>query len=130
MDPLLEFLFRDVSVWGDVKTPMLSWAGSCGIVLFFLWQQGKFLHEVYSLRQPFSRVRRTLRSLVVSDDRASPHRFHPASTPPNPPNSTASAGLPIGIDRDSLEELDESMTDEPIFKHSWTEFRKSLLIDH
>jgi hypothetical protein len=125
VDLIFEFLVKDVTVWGDVKTPMLSWIGSCGIILFFLWQLGKFLREVYGLRQPFSRVRPTLLGLLAEADNRK--TIQPASVQENPPGLV---DLPVGIDRDSLEELDESMADELIFTQSWSAFRKSLLVDH
>lgn len=32
---LVEFLFRDVTLWGELRTPVLSWLGSVGLMLFF-----------------------------------------------------------------------------------------------
>ena len=34
---IVEFLVRDVAVWGDLKNPMLSCLGSIGLVKFFGW---------------------------------------------------------------------------------------------
>lgn len=43
---LWEFLSHDTSFFGGPQSPMLSWLGSFGIVLFFLWQIMRLRSEV------------------------------------------------------------------------------------
>ena len=77
---LWEFLSRDVTFLGGPHSPMLSWLGVFGIVLFFLWHILKLKNEVRSVRRAFERVRPMLVALAKSVGRSERDRFthHPA----------------------------------------------------
>jgi len=64
MSSLWEFLSQDTAFFGGPQSPMLSWLGSCGIVLFFVWQLIRLTVEVARARRPFDRVRPMLSALA------------------------------------------------------------------
>lgn len=98
-----EFLFKDVSLWGDLKAPVLSWMGAFGILLLFLCFVGKLVWEVRRTERPFGRIRPALTSLPVLAD---------------------------GMDEKRLKALSAAMQKEPMFRQPWGEFRETLLMDH
>ena len=51
MSSLWEFLSQDTAFFGGPQSPMLSWLGSCGIVLFFVWQLIRLTVEVARARR-------------------------------------------------------------------------------
>jgi len=67
MSSLWEFLSRDAAFFGGPQSPMLSWIGSFGIVLFFVWQVMRLTWEVSSAQRPFDRVRSVL--VTLANDR-------------------------------------------------------------
>ena len=64
MSSLWEFLSRDTAFFGGPQSPMLSWLGSFGIALFFVWQVVRLTREVARARRPFDRVRPMLTALA------------------------------------------------------------------
>jgi hypothetical protein len=64
MSSLWEFLSQDTAFFGGPQSPMLSWLGSCGIVLFFVWQLIRLTVEVARAQRPFDRVRPMLTALA------------------------------------------------------------------
>ena len=125
-----DFLSRDVSFCCGLQSPMLSWIGSGGIVLFFLWQIGKLWREVTVSRRPFHRLRPTLLALVQSRkhlyaDSLSAKALMRAKDQRHP-----SSPLDEHRDCDDLEALDAAIQRESFFRHSWRQFRKTLLVEH
>ena len=55
MSSLWEFLSQDTAFFGGPQSPMLSWLGSCGIVLFFVWQLIRLTVEVARARRSWRR---------------------------------------------------------------------------
>lgn len=123
-------LGRDVSIWG-LTSPLLSWVGSIGLLLFFGWQVTKLFLDASRATAPFTAVEPLLTSLAEeiepSDLR---HAFDRAvadrrDAPP--------AGKPAGreeTDFDRLTQLDMEMRATGAFRRPWVQFRKTLLIEH
>lgn len=125
---LWEFLGPDVAFLGGPHSPMLSWLGSCGIVLFFLWQVLKIAKETAVVRRAFDRVRPMLDKLA--EERAKFNHlfsFHSRSVVPGKSGRTAQAQT--RIDCDDLEMLDAGIQQEPMIYGPWGQYRRTLILE-
>lgn len=124
-----EFLSRDVSFLGGPQSPLLSWAGSCGILLFFLWHVLKFQRETAMVRQAFRRIHPKLIALINERGRSNRDRFshHPAKGSSTPGHQTSSSRR---IDCNDLHTLDMAMQQEPVFGSLWEQYRLTLVLEH
>lgn len=127
---LWEFLSRDASFFGGPQSPMLSWLGSFGIVLFFLWQVMRLRREISGAQRPFDRVRPMLTTLANERGDLDRERFTSRALV----GLTAPAGQPTSapkrIDCDDLSTLETAMQQEPMFRQPWAQFRKTLILEH
>jgi len=126
---LWEFLSRDASFFGGPESPMLSWLGSFGIVLFFVWHIIRLRWNVSGAQRPFDRVRLMLTALANDRGDIDHERFTSRAlvgfAPPaqTTPSSTR-------IDCDDLNTLEAAMQKEPMFRQPWAQFRKTLILEH
>lgn len=131
MNPLAglwEFLDRDVAFLGGTHSPMLSWLGSCGIVIFFLWQVFKMTEETAVVRRALDRVRPMLNKLAEERAEINHHfSFHSRNVVSGKPGRTAQA--PTRIDCDDLEMLDVGIQREPIIYGPWGQYRRTLILE-
>ena len=127
---LWEFLSRDASFFGGPQSPMLSWLGSFGIVLFFLWQVVRLRREVSGAQQPFDRVRPMLTTLANERGDLDRERFTSRALVGLTAPAGQSASAPKRIDCDDLTTLETAMQKEPMFRQPWGQFRKTLILEH
>ena len=130
MSSLWEFLSRDAAFFGGPQSPMLSWIGSFGIVLFFVWQVMRLTWEVSSAQRPFDRVRSVLVTLAndrgeIDRDRFTSRELVGFAPPAGQPASSATR-----IDCDDLNTLETALQKEPMFRQPWVQFRKTLILEH
>ena len=130
MSSLWEFLSRDAAFFGGPQSPMLSWIGSFGIVLFFVWQVLRLTWEVSSAQRPFDRVRSVLVTLAndrgeIDRDRFTSRELVGFAPPAGQPASSATR-----IDCDDLNTLETALQKEPMFRQPWVQFRKTLILEH
>jgi len=130
MSSLWEFLSRDAAFFGGPQSPMLSWIGSFGIVLFFVWQVLRLTWEVSSAQRPFDRVRSVLVTLAndrgeIDRDRFTSRELVGFAPPTGQPASSATR-----IDCDDLNTLETALQKEPMFRQPWVQFRKTLILEH
>lgn len=126
---LWEFLSRDVTFLGGPHSPMLSWLGSAGIVLFFLWQILKVRKETALVRRAFDRIRPMLQSLANERREIDHDRFthHPGKRfPTHADRGTSSSSR---LDSDDIQTLDLGMQQEPMFRGSWAQYRMTLILE-
>jgi len=126
---LWEFLSRDVTFLGGPHSPMLSWLGSCGIVLFFVWQVLKLKKETGAVRRAFDRIRPMLIALAEERGDMDRERFTPH---PKKKFSTRAGRIessPTRIDCDDLHTLDTGMQQEPMFRGPWAQYRMTLILE-
>ncbi|WNM58906.1 hypothetical protein [Candidatus Nitrospira allomarina] len=126
---LWEFLSRDVTFLGGPHSPMLSWLGSVGIVVFFLWHILKMRKETASVRLAFNRIRPMLEALANERKEIDRNRFthHPVkgfSTHVDRAASTSSR-----LDSEDIHTLDSGMQQEPIFRDPWAQYRMTLILE-
>lgn len=127
---LWEFLSRDASFFGGPQSPMLSWLGSFGIALFFLWQVIRLRREVAGAQGPFNRVRPMLTALAddrgdVDRERFTSRALVGFSTQAAPPAHSSTR-----IDCDDLQTIETALQKEPMFRQAWAQFRKTLVLEH
>jgi len=130
MSSLWEFLSRDASFFGGPQSPMLSWLGSFGIVLFFLWHVMRLRREVSGAQQPFDRVRPMLAALANDRGDVDRERFTSHTLVGFTPQTHQTASSSTRIDCDDLESVETAMQKEPMFRHPWVQFRKTLILEH
>jgi hypothetical protein len=127
---LWEFLSRDVAFLGGPSSPMLSWLGVFGILFFFLWHVLKLKKEVGAVQRGFERVRPMLVALAqergdVERDRFTHHTDQGAGI-----RGTRRVNPPMRSDCQDLQVLDEEMNKEPLFREAWTQYRRTLVLEH
>jgi hypothetical protein len=127
---LWEFLSRDASFFGGPQSPMLSWLGSFGIVLFFLWNLMRLRWEVSSAQRPFDRVRPMLTALTNERGDIDRERFTSRALVGFSPPADQTASSPTRIDCDDLNTIEAAMQEEPMFRQPWAQFRKTLILQH
>ena len=126
---LWELLNQDVALIGQLNSPLLSWLGVLGMILFFLWQSRKLKNEAAAIQQAFQRIHPMLATLV--EERR--NLIWPSMAPSSQHRSASRDGnpntMPVRIDRDDLQTLDAGMKQEPLFRDLWEQYRKTLLIE-
>jgi hypothetical protein len=127
---IVEFLVRDVAVWGDLKSPMLSWLGSIGLVLFFGWHVTRLFMKVSRATEPIVRLRQQLipvaRQVEASDLQWA---FDRAFSDNHGVTVSDAQYTPGQTDLDRLTALDHAMREVGAFRRPWVQFRKTLLIE-
>ena len=127
---LWEFLSRDVAFFGGPQSPMLSWLGSFGIVVFFLWHVMRLSREVFSAQRPFDRVRPMLTALANDRGDVDRERFTSRVLVGFAPQANQATSAPMRIDCADLNTLETAMQKEPMFREPWAQFRKTLILEH
>ena len=127
---LWEFLSHDTAFFGGPQSPMLSWLGSFGIVLFFVWHIIRLRWEVSGAQQPFDRVRLMLTALANERGDVDRERFTSHALVGFAPPAGQTASSPTRIDCDDLNAVETAMQKEPMFRQPWAQFRKTLILEH
>ena len=127
---LWEFLSRDASFFGGPQSPMLSWLGSFGIVIFFLWQVLRLRREVAGAQGPFNRVRPVLTALAHDRGDVDRERFTSRALVGFSTQAAQTANASPRIDCDDLQALETALQKEPMFRQPWAQFRKTLVLEH
>jgi hypothetical protein len=124
------FLSRDVAMVGGLESPMLSWLGSCGIVLFFMWHALRLRKETASVRAAFARVHPMLKVLATERSPINGNRFHSHAKKGTRIEAGRSASIQTRIDGDDLHTLDARFHQEPLFRGPWAQYRITLIQEH
>jgi hypothetical protein len=127
---LWEFLSRDAAFFGGPESPMLSWIGSFGIVLFFLWHVIRLRIDMSGAQRPFNRVRPMLIALADERGDVDHERFTSHALVGFAPPSGQDVSAPTRIDCDDLHAVETAMQKEPMFRQPWAQFRKTLVLEH
>ena len=130
MSSFWEFLSQDTAFFGGPQSPMLSWLGSFGIVCFFMWQLIQLTVEVARARRPFDRVRPMLTALAHDRGDVERERFTSRALVGFTPHMHHTASTSTRIDCDDLQSVETAMQKEPMFRHPWVQFRKTLILEH
>jgi hypothetical protein len=130
LDRLTDFLARDVALWGGLSSPMLSWLGSAGLVLFFLWQVGRLVVEAARARQPFVRLRPALTALAERVEATDLEQAYGRAVADGREPATALDGASCVVAVEQVRALDRVMRETGVFRRPWIQLRKTLLIEH
>ena len=130
MSSLWEFLSRDASFFGGPQSPMLSWLGSFGIVLFFFWHAMRLRRDVSGAQGPFDRLRQALTALANERGDIDRERFTSRALVGFAPPTGQTSPSPTRIDCDDLQAIETAMQKEPMFRQPWAQFRKTLVLEH
>ncbi|GJL54408.1 MAG: hypothetical protein NPIRA02_15400 [Nitrospirales bacterium] len=122
-----EFLSRDVAFLGGPHSPLLSWLGSLGILLFFLWHVRTLRREATSVRQGFVRIQPVLKALIHERGNVDRERFTQPLTGSSPRNPSHNPHQ--RIDCNDLDILDAEMEKEPMFYGLWAQYRTTLIVE-
>src|SRR5574340_313123 len=129
MMSIWEFFSQDAALFGGLHSPLLSWLGSFGLLLFFLWHVGRLTSAVSTVQGCYTRVWPTLTKLAacrkglqsewltipgLSDVKKTANQAGPGSE---------------RIDLDDLQTLDKALRREPRLEQAWLHFRKTFVVE-
>ena len=122
-----QLLTQDASPFGLLSAPLISWCGSAGLALFFLWQITRLYQKSTQTAQPFARVSRCLGQLArerrhLDQDNLTSH-LSGASKP-------RQQDAPLHLDRrdgKDLQLIDATFEREPWLAQAWKQYRKTLI---
>ncbi len=120
---------RDVAFLGGPHSPMLSWLGSCGMVLFFLWHIFKLTKETASVHRAFNRVRPMLTTLAEERGEMDRERFIPHPRKGYPAQAGRISHSPTRTDCGDIQTLNSGMQQEPLFRGPWAQYRDTLILE-
>ncbi|MBA2487671.1 MAG: hypothetical protein H0V35_16540 [Nitrospira sp.] len=129
MMSIWEFLSQDVALFGGLHSPLLSWFGSCGLLVFFLWHVSRLTTAVSIVQGCYTRVWPTLtrlsssRKSLQSEWLTIPGLGDTKKTT-NPPGSPSDR-----IDLEDLQTLDKAMRREARLEQAWLHFRKTFVVE-
>ena len=125
-----EFFSRDVAFLGGPSSPMLSWLGAVGIVLFFLWTVRQLKREVASVQQGFERVHPKLLTLAHERRDVDRERFTQTFRTASPSQSKQRTDLTSRrSDVEDLRTLEAEMEKDPMFRDPWWQYRMTLILE-
>ena len=129
MMSIWEFLSHDVALFGGLHSPLLSWFGSCGLVIFFLWHVGRLTTAISIVQGCYQRVWPTLTRLTHSRKSVQSEWL----TIPGLSGTKKAANHPGSqsdrIDLDDLHALDKVMRQEVGLEQAWLHFRKTFVVE-
>lgn len=129
MTSMWELLGRDVTLFGELHSPLLSWLGSAGLILLFLWHAGRLMSAVSTVQACYLRVWPTLRTLAAGRKSLQSEWLMVPSLHDVKKTATQPGGQPERIDLDDLHSLDKAMRGEPRLEQAWLHFRKTFVVE-
>ncbi|MCA9472891.1 MAG: hypothetical protein MRJ96_05670 [Nitrospirales bacterium] len=122
------FLSQDVSFLGGPESPMLSWLGSLGILIFFLRNVYRLRKELSGIRQGLEQISPRLAALVTERGEIDKDRFTP-NIKPSSSLPRRNEGPGTRIDCDDLHQIDTVMANSPLLREPWAQYRTSLIME-
>lgn len=129
VEHFLQLLTRDVAPIGSLSAPLISWCGSAGLAIFFLWQVTRLYQHSTQTAQPFRRVSRCLTKLAQERQHLDQDNFSR-----HPPGIVNSKHRDAGPHLDRRDEKDFRLIDttfqqEPWLVSAWKQYRKTLITE-
>jgi hypothetical protein len=126
---VLQLLTQDVAPFGLLSAPLISWCGSAGLTIFFLWQITRLYQKSTLTAQPFARISRCLGPLAQERQHLDQDNLttHPSGTLKNRHQET-----PPHLDRRDMKDLqliDATFQREPWLAPAWKQYRKTLVTE-
>ncbi|MBS0171466.1 MAG: hypothetical protein JSR62_14025 [Nitrospira sp.] len=129
MMSIWEFFGRDVTLFGELHSPMLSWLGSGGLILLFLWHAGRLISAISAVQACYMRVWPTLRRLAAGRKSLQSEWLVVPSLNDVKKQAIQPGAEPERIDVDDLHTLDTAMRGETRLEQAWLHFRKTFVIE-
>lgn len=129
MMSIWEFFGQDVSLFGELHSPMLSWLGSGGLIALFMWHAGRLSTAISSVQGCYMRVWPTLTGLAASRKSLQNEWLMMPSLSDAKKVSNQSGAQPERVDLDDLHTLDKTMRREPRLEQAWLHFRKTFVVE-
>lgn len=126
---VFQLFSQDVAPLGLLTAPLISWCGSAGLAIFFLWQLTRLYQQSTQTAQPFSRVSQQLATLAREREHLDQESF--ALHPPGAATSrtrTATAQLDRRDGKD-FQHIDAVLQREPWLSQAWKQYRKTLVTE-
>ncbi|MEQ1654789.1 MAG: hypothetical protein ABL960_03745 [Nitrospira sp.] len=125
----IQLLTQDVAPLGALSAPLVSWYGSAGLTIFFLWQVARLYQLSTQTAQPFARVTRCLDTLA--QERL---QFDQDGLTLNPPGALKSRTqeAPSHLNRrdgKDFQLIDTTFQREPWLSPAWKQYRKTLVTE-
>ncbi len=129
MMSIWEFFGRDITLFGELHSPMLSWLGSGGLILLFFWHAGRLMSAISSVQACYMRVWPTLASLTASRKSLQSEWLVVPNLSDAKKVANQSGAQPERVDLDDLHTLDKAMRREPRLEQAWLHFRKTFVVE-
>ena len=129
MMSIWEFLSQDVALFGGLHSPLLSWFGSCGLVIFFLWHVGRLTTAISIVQGCYQRVWSTLTRLTHSRKSVQSEWLTIPGLSGTKKAANHSGSQSDRIDLDDLQTLDKAMRQEVRLEQAWLHFRKTFVVE-
>lgn len=129
MMSLWEFFGQDVTLFGQLHSPMLSWLGSGGLIALFLWHAGRLTTAISTVQGCYTRVWPTLTSLTADRKSLQSDWLTVPSLSDVKKPGKSSGGQSDRVDLDDLHTLDKAMRREPRLEAAWLHFRKTFIVE-
>jgi hypothetical protein len=125
IETIAGWLSRDVALWGELYSPMLSWIGAAALIIFVVWQTIRLWADVGAARAVCLDIGAPLVQLqeargVTHQDPLVPHRHTLRSRVPQQANIR---------DVDDVRMLDRLMDLDPAVSQAWAQYRKTLVLE-
>lgn len=125
----IQLLTQDVAPLGALSAPLVSWCGSAGLTIFFLWQVTRLYQLSTRTAQPFARVTRCLDKLAqerLQLDQDGLMLHSPGAlknrTQEPPPHLDRRDGKDFQL-------IDTTFQREPWLSPAWKQYRKTLVTE-
>lgn len=125
----IQLLTQDVAPLGALSAPLVSWYGSAGLTIFFLWQVARLYQLSTQTAQPFARVTRCLDTLA--QERLQFDQDGLTLNPPGALKSRTQEAPPHLNRRDGkdFQLIDTTFQREPWLSPAWKQYRKTLVTE-
>lgn len=129
MMAIWEFFGRDITLFGELHSPMLSWLGSGGLIILFLWHAGRLMSAISSGQACYMRVWPTLERLAASRKSVQAEWLVVPNLSEIKKAANPTGAQPERVDLDDLHTLDTAMRGEPRLEQAWLHFRKTFVVE-
>ncbi|HEU4683808.1 MAG TPA: hypothetical protein VFS39_04830 [Nitrospira sp.] len=127
LDTCWQALNQDIGLFPGFRSPLLSWLGAAGILVFSVWHSGALLHGFLWASRAFGRCNTALEKLARA--RHAVNREWIALPRLKRPSSPSLVVEGSRRDLDDLENLDRILRAEPAFIAGWLSYRKTFAVE-
>ncbi|WHZ24202.1 MAG: hypothetical protein OJF47_003314 [Nitrospira sp.] len=129
MMSIWEFFSQDAALLGGLHSPLLSWLGSFGLLLFFLWHVGRLTSAVSMVQGCYTRVWPTLTKLAACRKGLQSEWLTIPGLSDVKKQANQAGPRSERIDLDDLQTLDKALRRESRLEQAWLHFRKTFVVE-